>query len=195
MPDTRQTDWQTEWPLRIVALLARTNRSIAILCGVVLLVVVALTLAEIILRQVMGRGLGGVDEISGYVMAGIAAWGFSYALVDRAHVRIDVLTGRLPLPGRSVFDLLAMISVFGVAVLVSWYGWNVLSRSILRSSRANTSLETPLWIPQSIWFGGWIWLSFVSGLLAICIFALILQRRWRQVEGVAGVTSEVKDES
>lgn len=195
MPDSRQTEWRTEWPLRIVAILARTNRSIAILCGLVLLVVVALTLAEIILRQVVGRGLGGVDEISGYVMAGVAAWGFSYALVDRAHVRIDVLTGRLPLPGRSVFDLVAMISVFGIAVLVSWYGWNVLSRSLLRSSRANTPLETPLWIPQSIWVGGWIWLSVVSGLLAICIFALIMQRRWRQVEGIAGVTSEVKDES
>lgn len=194
MPDTRNSERQTDWPLRTVALLARTNRSIAILCGAVLLVVVGLTLAEIILRQVMGRGLGGVDEISGYVMAGIAAWGFSYALVDRAHVRIDVLTGRLSLPGRSVFDLISMISVFGVAVLVSWYGWNVLSRSILRGSHANTPLETPLWIPQSIWVGGWIWLSLVSLLLAICIFALLLQRRWRQVEDVAGVTSEVKDE-
>jgi len=190
MPDTRQT----EWPLRIVALLARTNRSIAILCGLVLLVVVVLTLTEIILRQVMGRGIGGVDEISGYVMAGVAAWGFSYALVDRAHVRIDVATGRLPLAGRSVFDLLAMISVFGVAVLVSWYGWNVLSRSILRSSRANTPLETPLWIPQSIWLGGWLWLSLVSGILVICIAALMLQRRWRQVEDVAGVSSELKEE-
>lgn len=194
MPDTRQTERQMDWPLRMVTLLARTNRSIAILCGLVLMVVVALTLAEIVLRQVMGRGLGGVDEISGYVMAGIAAWGFSYALVDRAHVRIDVLTGRLPLPGRSVFDLIAMISVFGVAVLVSWYGWNVLSRSLTRGSLANTPLETPLWIPQSIWVGGWIWLSLVSGLLAICLFALIMQGRWRQVEDVAGVTSEVKDE-
>lgn len=190
MPDNRQT----EWPLRLVSLLARTNRSIAILCGTVLMVVVVLTLTEIVLRQVMGRGLGGVDEISGYVMAGIAAWGFSYALVDRAHVRIDVATGRLPLAGRSIFDLLAMISVFGVAVLVSWYGWNVLSLSITRGSRANTPLETPLWIPQSIWFGGWAWLSLVSGILVICIVALMLSGRWRQIEDVAGVTSEVKEE-
>ena len=190
MPDNRQS----EWPLRLVSLLARTNRSIAILCGVVLMVVVVLTLTEIVLRQVVGRGLGGVDEISGYVMAGIAAWGFSYALVDRAHVRIDVATGQFPLAGRSIFDLLAMISVFGVAVLVSWYGWNVLSLSILRGSRANTPLETPLWIPQSIWFGGWAWLALVSGVLVVCIVALMLAGRWRQIEDVAGVTSEVKEE-
>jgi TRAP-type C4-dicarboxylate transport system permease small subunit len=165
-----------EWPLRIVSLLARTNRSIAILCGVVLLVVVVLTLAEIILRQVMGRGIGGVDEISGYVMAGVAAWGFSYALVDRAHVRIDVATGRLPLPGRSVFDLLAMISVFGVAVLVSWYGWNVLSRSILRGSRANTPLETPL-VDPAIDLVRRLGLAVAGrqALLVICIAALMLQ--------------------
>ncbi len=190
MPETRQT----EWPMRIVTLLARTNRTIAIICGVVLLVIVALTLAEIALRQIVGRGLGGVDEVSGYVMAGVAAWGFSYALVDRAHVRIDVATGRLPIAGRSLFDFIALVSVCGVAILVSWYGWNVLSRSFQGASRANTPLETPLWIPQSIWLGGWLWLALVSGLLAICVAALMLRKRWEEVERVAGATAESGEE-
>lgn len=180
-----------DWPLRLVAGLVRINRAIAILCGIVILGSVALILAEILMRRFAGRGLGGADEISGYVMAGIAAWGFSYALVERAHVRIDVLTGRLPLPGRSVFDCLAMVSMTFVAGLVTTYGWRVLSTSLARGSRANTPLETPLWIPQAIWLSGWAWLTIVSALLTIALLALALRGRFAEAQAVSGVASEI----
>ena len=91
------------WPMRVFGLLSRMNYAIALIGGVVLLATVIFILVDIFLRQFAGRGLGGSDEISGYVIAGVAAWGFSYALVERAHVRIDVLTGRLPAAGRAIF--------------------------------------------------------------------------------------------
>jgi TRAP-type C4-dicarboxylate transport system permease small subunit len=178
------------WPLRVVRLLVRVNTGIALLCGLALLATVGLVLAEILLRQAVGRGLGGSDEIAGYVMAGVAAWGFSYALVERAHVRIDVATGRLAPGGRSGFDLLALLSLLGVSGIVTWYAWIVVSRSFLRSSRANTPLETPLWIPQSVWFGGWAWLTLVAALLTLCVVALMLQRRFADVQRVAGASTE-----
>lgn len=177
-------------PLRVVRLLVRINTAIALLCGLALLATVGLVLAEIVLRQVMGRGLGGSDEIAGYVMAGVAAWGFSYALVERAHVRIDVATGRLGAAGRSVFDLLALLALLAVAAIVSWYAWIVLSRSFLRNSRANTPLETPLWIPQAVWFGGWAWLTLVTAILVLCVIALFARRRFAAIQAVAGAASE-----
>jgi TRAP-type C4-dicarboxylate transport system permease small subunit len=185
---------RTFWPLRVVRLLVRVNTGIALLCGLALLATVGLVLAEIGLRQIVGRGLGGSDEIAGYVMAGVAAWGFSYALVERAHVRIDVLTGRLPPAGRSAFDFLALLSLLSVSAIVTWYAWIVLSRSFLRSSRANTPLETPLWIPQSVWFGGWAWLTLVTACLVLCLVALILRRRFAEVQAVAGASTEGMEE-
>lgn len=181
-------------PLKIVGGLSRINYGIAVICGVALLVTVLYVLAEILLRRFAGRGLGGTDEISGYVMAGVAAWGFSYALVERAHVRIDVLTGLLPKPGRSVFDLLALLSITFVAALVTHWGWRVLSTTLARGSRSNTPLETPMWIPQSIWLAGWAWLTFVSALLALCVLALMASRRWNEAQTVAGVVSETGEE-
>ncbi|WP_349367367.1 TRAP transporter small permease [Salinarimonas sp.] len=178
------------WPLRLVAVLARINRGIAIVCGLVLLVAMALILAEIVMRQAAGHGIGGADEISGYVMAGIAAWGFSYALVERAHVRIDVLTGRLPLPGRSIFDLVALAGLTAVAGTVTAYGWRVLETTLSRGSRANTPLETPLWIPQSIWLSGWAWLTLVAALLTLATAALVATGRFREAERAAGVAAE-----
>jgi TRAP-type C4-dicarboxylate transport system permease small subunit len=74
----------------LVHLLRRLNDRVAMGVGIVLLVCVAFTLVEIITRK-LGAGLGGVDEISGYVMAVTTAWGISYALTEQAHVRIDLL--------------------------------------------------------------------------------------------------------
>lgn len=186
MPDATSTPW----PIRLVATLGRINRVVALVCGIVLLAAMALILTEIVMRQTAGRGIGGADEISGYVMAGIAAWGFSYALVERAHVRIDVLTGRLPPAGRSAFDLLALAGLATVAGFVTAYGWRVLGTSLARGSRANTPLETPLWIPQSIWLSGWAWLTLVAALLAIATAALMATGRWREAEAAAGVAAE-----
>ncbi|MCC5977863.1 MAG: TRAP transporter small permease [Salinarimonas sp.] len=182
------------WPVRVFGLLSRANYAIALICGVVLLATVIFILVDIAMRQIVGRGLGGSDEISGYVIAGVAAWGFSYALVERAHVRIDVLTGRLPPAGRAVFDLAAAATLMVVAALVTSYGWRVFARSWNSNSRANTPLETPLWIPQSIWLAGWGWLTLVALVVTICLAALMLMRRFESIHAIGGVGSEMENE-
>ncbi len=181
------------WPVRLFGLLSWSNYAIALICGVVLLATVIFILVDISLRQFAERGLGGSDEISGYVIAGVAAWGFSYALVERAHVRIDVLTGQLPAAGRAIFDLAAAVSLVIVSALVTSYGWRVFYRSWETGSRANTPLETPLWIPQAIWLGGWAWLTIVAAILSICLAALMLMRRFDMVSSIGGIGSETED--
>jgi TRAP-type C4-dicarboxylate transport system permease small subunit len=173
--------------------LARINTAVALVCGLALAATVAMVLLEIGLRRVAGRGLGGSDEIAGYVMAGVAAWGLAYALTERAHVRIDVATARLPLPGRAAFDLLALVATSFVAAIVSFHAWRVLSRSIQRSATANSPLETPLWIPQSVWFAGWVWLTAVAVLLTLCLLVLIAARRWARAQAIAGTQTELDE--
>lgn len=173
-------------PERVAAMLARINRAIAILAGMVLLATVALILLEIVLRQTPMGSLGGADEISGYVMAAVATWGFSFALTERAHVRIDILQLRLSTMGKALFDLLALASLCSIASLVAVYSWDVLGKTLARDSHANTPLGTPLWIPQSIWFAGWVWLALVSAILLVCILVLAFRRDWQAMRDVAG---------
>ena len=176
--------------LRAVHALARINRWIAVMCGVVLLGTAALILVEVALRRTLGGILGGTDEISGYVMAGIAAWGFAYALLERAHVRIDLLHRRLARRGRALLDLLAMGALSAVAVLVSWHGWRVLAVTLDRGSRANTPLETPLWIPQGVWVLGWSWFALCAVLLLVLSAVLVLRGDWSAAEGATGLRGE-----
>jgi TRAP-type C4-dicarboxylate transport system permease small subunit len=179
--------------LSVARALRRINTGVALVCGLALVAAVVMVLLEILLRQVVGRGLGGSDEIAGYVMAGVAAWGLAYALTERAHVRIDVATARLPLPGRAGFDLLALVATSFVAGIVTFYAWRVLARTLERGSTANTPLETPLWIPQSVWVAGWVWLTVVAGLLTLCLVVLIAARRWSDGQAIAGTQTELDE--
>lgn len=187
------TDVRRDGPQRLIALLVRVNRAIAIVCGVVLLLAVALILIDLVLRQTPIGSIGGADEISGYVMAAMATWGFSYALMERAHVRIDVIQGQLPTTAKALLDILALASLATVAILVAFYAWDVLAKTIDRGSHANTPLETPLWIPQSIWFAGWVWLSIVSVIMLFCVVALALRRDWTAIRQTAGGATESEE--
>jgi TRAP-type C4-dicarboxylate transport system permease small subunit len=178
--------------LGIVAWLRRLNRAIALLGGGVLLATGAFILVEIVLRQTALGALGGSDEIAGYVMAAFATWGFSYALLERTHVRIDLLQRRLPPTGRALFDLLALGALAATASVVAFHAWSVLATTLDRGSRANTPLETPLWIPQSIWFAGWVWFAAVSLVLLICLIVLMLARRFDEIETIAGNRAETE---
>ncbi len=176
--------------MQFAVILRTANRWIALLCGTVLLGAVALIMTEVLGRQFPAVRVGGADELSGYVLAAIATWGFSYALVERAHVRIDLIHSRLPVAGRAILDVVALASVLLVAVLVAWHAYDVLAKSLARGSRSNTPLGVPLWMPQIVWFGGWAWMVVTSGLLLAITVLLTALRRFELVEQIASIPVE-----
>lgn len=178
---------------RLRGALARANRLVALLLGGALLLTVAFILADVLLRKSGWGGLGGSDEISGYVMAAVSSWGLACALLERAHVRIDVLRQRLGQRGRAAMDLLAMIVTNAVVLLIAWHCWPVLQKTLERGSRANTPLETPLWIPQGIWLAGWLWFALSATLLSLIGIAYLVSARRDAFDEVLGVGTEVRE--
>lgn len=173
--------------------LGRANRIVALILGVALLLTVAFILADVILRKFSLGSLGGSDEVSGYVMAAVASWGLACALVERAHVRIDVLRQRLAPPAQAAMDLFAMIVTNGVVLLIAWHCWPVLQKTIERGSRANTPLETPLWIPQGIWFSGWLWFALTATALSLIGVFHLAARRRQEFDAAIGMGSELDE--
>lgn len=68
---------------KILYMLRRTNRVLAILIGMVLLLCAGAVLLDIVLRR-LGSSFGGTDEIAGYVMAVVSAWGMGFAMLELA---------------------------------------------------------------------------------------------------------------
>ncbi|MEJ8475706.1 TRAP transporter small permease subunit [Roseibium algae] len=174
----------------LIANLRRLNDHLAIAVGLALLACVAFTLSEIVIRR-FAVSVGGVDEISGYVMAVTTSWGVSYALTERAHVRIDLLRNQMVPLGRSILDVIAIASMAFMAVYVAWRGWSVLSKTLSTGALANTPLETPLWIPQSLWWAGWSWFAISACLLLIHAMQSLIRGDLSSVEATAGTKAEV----
>lgn len=175
--------------LRVVDCLKRINNGVAIAAGLVLLACVLLILIDILLRE-FGVSFGGSEEISGYVMASVSSWGICYALTVKAHVRIDVIRNKGMAASRSIFDLIALAATSYVAVYAAYYVIPVVGKTFKRNSFSNTSLETPLIIPQSIWMAGWIWFAVTSCVLLVCAFWLVIKQKHNQVNDLIGTETE-----
>lgn len=175
--------------LKALALLQRINEGMAVAAGLLLLTSVLVTVFDVAARP-FAVSLGGTDEISGYVMAIATSWGMSYALTHLAHVRIDLLRTRCSSRGQALFDLVAILCLAGTAIVVAYRVWPVLSKSIQNQSTANTTLETPLWIPQSLWMAGWVWFAVSAVFVSLCVLSLILKGQFDKVNDVSGLRDE-----
>ena len=60
------------------------------------------------------------DEISGYMLALAATWGFAFALRTGAHVRVDVLFPYMSRRVRTVVDVAAQLLMALFSALVAW---------------------------------------------------------------------------
>ena len=175
---------------KLIDRLKLANKWVAVLIGGLLLACAVFVLLDIVMRQA-GSSFGGTDEISGYVMAIATSWGMAYTLLELGHVRIDLLRSRGGQRTRSLFDLGALLALTATVTLIAWRCWPVLERSIANMSRANTPLETPLWLVQTPWFAGWAWFAIVSWLTLISAIMLVAAGRFDQSEEVIGTFGEL----
>ena len=106
-------------------------------------------------------------ELSTYAFAIATAMGMSWALVSRAHIRIEVLYSALPAGWRPWLDVFAH---FGLAVvstaLLYWCAQLVLG-NWQTGARSNSSLSLPMAIPQGIWLLGLAWFALTASLYAV----------------------------
>lgn len=121
---------------------------------------------EVIIRKFFGVSFQGVDEIGGYALAVGCAFSFGYALLLRGHTRVDILLAHLPSTLRALFNVLAAVSMGVFSVFIAWQGWQALAETLEFDSHASTPLQTPLWIPQSLWVAGLAVFALIAAVLA-----------------------------
>lgn len=133
--------------------------------GALLILAMLAIAAEVVMRNVVGVSFGAVDELAGYALAIASTWGFAYALLHRAHIRIDTAYLLLPRRVQAALDLVALVGMIVFFGVVLRYGWDLLARSASLGQRAMTPLRTPLIVPQVFWY---------AGLVALVVLAVVL---------------------
>lgn len=155
----------------------RLAHGAAIAAGYAALGLSGLITFEVIARKFFAFSLQGVDELGGYVLAIGVAFSFAYALIHRAHTRVDVLLTALPAALRAPLNALATMLLAAFASFMLWRGVETLLETLEFGSRASTPLRTPLWMPQSLWVAGLAVFAGLALLLAGRALLLLLRGR------------------
>ncbi|HEY0441990.1 MAG TPA: TRAP transporter small permease [Xanthobacteraceae bacterium] len=165
----------------------------AVVGGAMLLIAALTICVDIVLRYTIAATVGGADELAGYALAISSAWGFSAALLSRSHIRIDTLYVRVRSRARATLDLVSLAALALFVALVAWHGWGVLRQSYVSGSRSLSELETPLVIPQALWFAGLVFFVAVALLLLVRALAAYLKGDLQSVFQLIGSKSAVAE--
>ena len=130
------------------------------------------TCVEILGRKYFDFSFRGLDELGGYMLAGVSAFGFAYALSTRAHMRVTLLFPYVSAPVQSFLNVLAMLTLASMAAFCAWRGLFEVLDVLTSGKRSNTPLSVPLWIPQSIWLAGM--LLFAVGAVVMALHSVFL---------------------
>ena len=126
---------------------------------------------DVVTRQVFGFSSGSTTEIAGYVLACGITWGLARAMLDRAHIRIDILVMRIPLGLRQYLHAIALALLLVFIGFMASSGLGLAEESASFGSTDLSALGTPLAIPQFIWTWG---LGFFSLVLVVMLVEVVI---------------------
>lgn len=183
------------------ALLTRSRRLSLILTwigGTLIVLSAFLVTLEVVLRKLLNVSLGGADEISGYAFGVATAFALSFALFERAHIRVDALMGVIPRALHPFINLLGLVLLIGFAGVVTVMVWSMVGDTLQHGSRSITPMRVPLAIPQIPWLIGWM-LFVATGVL----LGLVAVKRYlagdrdgvQELIGVKSIDEQIEDES
>lgn len=162
--------------------------------GYALIACAILVTVDVFGRKLFGVVIPDADLLSTYGFAIATSWAFSQVVLDRANVRLDLLTAALPRPAASVLDLLSVLALAAFAGFMFERGWAVLHESWIHGSRSNTPMQIPQVLPQGLWVVGLLVLNIT--VLVVLVRSLRQFRRcnWQGVADEIGIPS-VSEES
>ena len=139
---------------RILRLLERVAVALALVAGASIAMLAVLIAADILGRDVLGVSIQGTDELGGYVLAFVGSLGMALTLLRRGHPRIDLFFRFFPPALRDVLNALAQLTIAAFALFIAWHALGELRTTLRFGAITNTPLQTPLWVPQGVWFVG-----------------------------------------
>lgn len=144
--------------------------------GLALIALSLFVTAETIARKLFNFSFQGADELGGYVLAVGGALSFTVCLIERGHIRIDLIHDLLPARIQAVLNWLSAVLLAGFGLFFAYYCMLVVRDTLSYHSTAPTAWATPMIYPQGIWY---------ACLLAFALTSVTLAgiATWRLVSG------------
>jgi len=154
--------------------------------GALMLAAIMVTI-DVFSRKLFSVTMSGSDEISGYVFAAATTWGYSYCLLNRANIRIDALYNNLGRMTQAVLDLVALLLLFIYVYILATKAVGVFQETVEYNATAQTTLATPLWMPQLLWVAGLLFFLLTLAFVTVYTAVSLLKRDLTTLNRIAGV--------
>lgn len=157
--------------------------------GLMIALIGVLVTIDVISRNMFGLMAVNSLELSTYLFAAAIAFGMAYAATSGAHIRIDVVSSKLPAPQRRILDLLASLALAGLALFLLYFGFKVTSQSYERGVASNSVLAMPQAYPQAIWLLGLACFALTTTLMALRFATLLFSGHTTEADRLSGIGS------
>ena len=118
----------------------RINLWVCYLGMLLILPLMLLTSADVIGRAAWARPIPGIVELSSYMLDVFILLGLAYTQQVKGHVRVSMLTSRLPQRAQQSLEIVVTLLSLFIMVLLAWQGWVV--------GMEETAVSDMLRIPQ-----------------------------------------------
>ena len=128
-------------------MIGRVARSASTLAGLSVLVIVVLITYDVLMRYFFNEPQLFVDEVASFLQIVVIFGGLAYTFRTGGHVRVDLVTARLPPRARA---WLRVVALLGSLVFLGIVMWTTLQSTLTayRYGRVSTVMLYPLWGPM-----------------------------------------------
>jgi len=104
---------------------------------------VIIVFAQVFMRYVLGESLTWSEEVARYLFIWMIYVGVSYGVQKDKHLGVDAFPMMFEKKGRIIIDIIASFSFFVFAVVMTYFGFDI----VLKVTRESAALEIPLeWV-------------------------------------------------
>ncbi len=120
------------------------------LCAALILAIATIASYEVIARWVFDAPTIWSQEVAGYLLIACTFLGLAPTMHAGEHIRIDVLSKRIPPTAQAVLELLTSACIAAFSGVMAWGGYEMVMQSLKYGRRSLTLLAVPAWIPQLV---------------------------------------------
>jgi len=126
--------------------------------------VIGIVVTDIVLRRSLGYTVVGTVDLTQLCVMAAAFWSIPYAFMRNAHVKVDLVTEKLPRRVCALLDGLAALTGLILLLLLLWMSWD---QALLRWEYGDRSQD--IGIPMILY-----WLFLLTGFLLAGVACLAL---------------------
>lgn len=104
----------------IEQILRRVIDLAGLFAAVILAMMMMLTVIDVFLRYFFNSPISGSSEYIEYLMVGTGFLGLAWCALKGAHVKVDLIVGKLSERSQTIADIINYIVILGLSALLAW---------------------------------------------------------------------------